>query len=109
MTLSSRISVVLLGIVTVWPFIYVALFLRFFFLDSPGLAPTEGLHVATIVLVIALFVFYVLHAVRNVRLSREARLKWVIALLIGHFVAFIAYWILVVWKTGATSRSDGAE
>ena len=99
----SRSLALSLGILTVWPALYIAWFLVSFFgfgsgfrlLDLPIVVP---LHVGTIFLIFLLLAFYLVHAYRNERLTPERRLRWLVVLVFAHFVAMVVYWWVCVWK-----------
>ena len=107
---TNRPISLLIGIVTLWPLVYFVLFLASGFLDvSSGTAqdamPIFGtfktmmtLHLATMGLMLLLMIFYIVHAFKNLALTSDKRLHWVIVLFFGSFVAGIIHWFHYVWR-----------
>jgi len=100
----KRLGALLLGLLTAWPIIYVALFLISITIAPSSLLSLpyiDLLHIGTIALVALLLVYYLIHTGRNPNLSREQRLFWIIAILVGHFVTSLAYWFVNIWRPTA--------
>jgi hypothetical protein len=118
----SRNRKILLGVASVWPAIYIFLFIAFIFvmialsgLDGgrrdfgPGLGPMFGgvfvilmvVHVVTIFGSLALTVFYVIHAVKNPRLDSNMRIVWILLFFFGGMIAEPIYWYLQIWRSGS--------
>jgi intracellular septation protein A len=55
-----------------------------------------GLHLATMLIIMAAAVAYVVHAWRNPRIDKDQRLLWVLVLLLGAPIAMPIYWWLHV-------------
>lgn len=103
---------ILLGIATIWPVIYIPLFIVGVFLMtflSPG---NEGeapallalfpviflLHFLTIFGGIALEVFYIVNIFKNKRVEEDKRLMWVLLLFFLNLFVMPVYWYLYIWK-----------
>ncbi len=104
---------VLLGVATAWQLVYAVLFtgtlLRVLlsgFAPLPGGAaglpdafgPLFLLHLGTLVLMLALAVWYVAQAARSPRVPQRWRALWVVLNVVGGFVAQLAFWYLYVWR-----------
>ena len=102
----------LLGIATLWSlaytvFLFVSLFLHFTsmvfgipqrnifleFFDTMFIV-----HLGTMLWIIALTVFYIVHVVKNPVLKNEMKAIWVVAVLMGSVFAMPVYWYLHVWR-----------
>jgi hypothetical protein len=102
---------------TAWPPIYMLLFIAFIGVviatdngDGAGVGPAFGVvvafHLATMLLMLALTVIYVLHALRSGTVPQDQRLLWVVILFVGNVIAMPIYWWLYVWKEGDRAVSD---
>jgi hypothetical protein len=105
---------VLLGVATLWPIVYVFLFIAFFFsafLFGPGTAETGTgsgmpplmallfvLHLLTMVFILALTVFYIVDIFRNDRVEKDKKALWAIVIFMGNAIAMPIYWYLYIWK-----------
>src|SRR3954466_9221278 len=104
----SRRRKLTLAVVTAWPLLYMVLFIGWIvwaFASSaagddalPGFGVVFGLHIATMLLILGLTIFYVLHALRSGRVPPNERLLWVVILFVGNAIAMPIYWWLYVWK-----------
>lgn len=117
----SRTAKIILGILTAWPPVYIALFILFMFamigLGGGGELPPEFaagfafvmiVHAATIFLSIGLMVFYIIHAVKDARLKSDMRVIWIILIVMGGMLAHPVYWYLQIWRTQSeTAASPG--
>jgi hypothetical protein len=63
------------------------------------------LHLATMLVMLGLTVFYVVHAFKNPALASDKRLLWVLVLIFGSFIAGAVYWVLYVWRTPPTGMA----
>ena len=110
---SSRVLDAALLVPTVLPVVYLVVFLVSTIRQvnaGSAAVPIFGsfetmakIHVAVIILSLALTVFYVVHAMRNPSLTSEQRMLWVVILLIGSFLFAGIYWFQYVWK----ARNNG--
>lgn len=103
---------VLLGALSLWPLVYTALFIGFFFLAmlfGPGRAETGtsvgpqwalfiGVHLLTMLLILALEVFYIVNIFRNKRVESDKKALWAIVIFFGNAIAMPIYWYLFIWK-----------
>ena len=112
---------ILLGIATIWPFIYFPFFIGAMFLIM-SLAPADGgdappifalifpviflLHLITILDGIGLLVFYIVNVFRNERVNQDQRLMWILLLFFLGLIVMPVYWYLNIWKEPQASLSD---
>jgi hypothetical protein len=113
----SKAKRVLLGIATIWPVVYLFLFMSYiismmalagshvgvgggdaapFFLI--GFAGIFLLHLTTIFLSLGLMVYYIMHAVKSVHLDQTMRIVWVLLLCMMGMLAQPVYWYLYIWR-----------
>ena len=116
---------VLLGIATVWPFIYIVFFMVFMFSTfffargggaSDGGTPEVGfvqvmmlivfaLHFLTIIWIWALIAFYMVNVFRYDRVDKDKKVLWAVVLFMGSIMAMPVYWYLYIWRDGGASSS----
>lgn len=102
---------VLLGIASLWPIIYMFLFVGFMFTmafgfgrgdTEPGIQPMMavifGLHLFTMLAILALTVFYIVDVFRNDRVDKDKKALWAIVIFMGNAIAMPIYWYLYFWK-----------
>jgi hypothetical protein len=103
----SKSTRVLIGIATLWPPVYLVLFMAsigfsFFWFGSQPAKQSHlnvdffkyifPLHCLTMLLSFGLTAVYIVHAFRNDALRQETRILWVIILFMGNMLAFPVYW-----------------
>jgi hypothetical protein len=111
MTKSAKIA---LGVATLWPFAYLFVFFAFFFgimINSPGPGKEAGiplfmvvffaLHLFTMLLGMALTVFYMVNIFRNDRVDKDKKVLWAVVIFLGSMIAMPIYWYLYIWKEAA--------
>src|SRR5687767_12045275 len=102
---------VLLGIASLWPIFYMFLFFVFVFSmafgfrgsePEPGIQPMMavvfGLHLLTMLIILALTVFYIVDVFRNERVDKDKKALWAIVIFMGNAIAMPIYWYLYFWK-----------
>ena len=102
---------VLLGIASLWPIVYMFLFFVFVFSmafgfrgaePEPGIPPMMalvfGLHLLTMLIIMALTVFYIVDVFRNERVEKDKKALWAIVIFMGNAIAMPIYWYLYFWK-----------
>lgn len=123
----TRGQVLAVGALTLWPAVYVVLFIASVFGliafagvqagTTPGADPGAALpvgvvvlfaaHCLTLTLAVALVVFYVVHAARSPALDSQARVVWIVVLLLGGMLAMGVYWYLQLWRPLQGPRAAG--
>ena len=112
----KRPTVVLIGLLSLWPILYMCLFMVFFAYTFTSMQSQNAnhvplmfkiifpLHLLTMLLMFALITLYVVHAYRTDRVEADKRVLWVVILFFGNMIAFPIYWYLYMWK----GRHEGA-
>ncbi len=107
---------------TLWPLMYIAVFLAFlvgtFNEPSANDGSPEGwmfilpLHMLTMLWVIALLAVYIVNVYRNEGVPADKKPLWATMIFFGTVVVMPIYWYLYIWNTGsepqrsATSQGD---
>jgi glucan phosphoethanolaminetransferase (alkaline phosphatase superfamily) len=105
---------VLLAVATLWPIVYMFIFIAFFFSaffwgpgsaetgTGTGMPPAMALfflvHLLTMLFVLALTVFYIVNIFRNDRVEKDKKARWAIVIFMGSAIAMPIYWYLYIWK-----------
>lgn len=122
---------VFLGIASIWPLIYIPLFLLAIFsmilMGDPGRQPDAfplvfmvimPLHFLTILGSIAVKVFFIVDIFKNPRVEKDKQLMWVLLLVFVGMFADPIYWYLNIWRDSpnaaqgapkALNNGDGAS
>lgn len=103
-------SKVLLAAATIWPFLYVLLFigvaiLSFFVRDNgPGFvwAIILPLHLLTMLVIFGLTAFYIVNVFRNDRVNKDMKALWAVVIFMGSIFAMPVYWYLYIWRPAVT-------
>lgn len=103
----------ILGIATLWPILYMAIFFIFVFSQvflfpqkeapSPSGPPTRflvifGLHFLTMLWIFVLLIIYIVNLFRNERVPQDKKALWAAVLFLGNMVAMPIYWYLYIWR-----------
>jgi hypothetical protein len=107
----SRPIAVLIGVFTAWPIVYMFLFFAFILGSFMRMASTkepEGVfksfqvlmaaHLGTMLIMVALLAFYIVHVFKNPALAGDKRVLWAVVLFMGNVIAMPVYWFLYVWR-----------
>jgi hypothetical protein len=103
---------ILLGLATLWPFLYMILFFLFvfstFFFISGSAGPDSGppflfflffaVHIFTILWIMGLTIFYMVNVFRNNRVDKDKKVLWAVVLFLGSMIAMPIYWYLYIWR-----------
>jgi hypothetical protein len=103
---------IVIGLFTIWPIIYLLLFMVFFVVTAltifqqssqhqagPGFFPYIVIpHVGTMLLMFALIAFYIVHVFKNAALKDDRRVLWAVVLFMGLPFAAPVYWWLFIWR-----------
>jgi hypothetical protein len=105
-----------IGVLTVWPIAYMGLFFLFFFLSffarHAGPEPMGSfailfvLHCFTMLVIMGLMVFYIMHIVKATFAKPEMRIIWVILVIMVGLVAMPIYWYMYIWRETAESGEE---
>ena len=114
----NKSTKILLGLATLWPFLYMILFFIFvfssiFFLHGPGgeqagppfFFVVFALHLFTMFWIIALTVFYMVNVFRNDRVEKDKKVLWAVVIFMGSLIAMPIYWYLYIWKEASSLPS----
>jgi hypothetical protein len=108
----KKSSKILVGIATLWPFLYMVFFFlvvfsSVFFMNSSR-GPESGppllflvifpLHLLTMLGIIGLSIFYIVNVFRNDRVDKDKKVLWAVVLFLGNMIAMPIYWYLYIWK-----------
>lgn len=103
---------ILLGLATLWPFLYMILFFVFvfssiFFMRGPAGAEAGpplffvvffALHLFTMLWIMALTIFYMVNVFKNDRVDKDKKVLWAVVIFMGNLIAMPIYWYLYIWK-----------
>jgi hypothetical protein len=114
----SRTTAVVLGILTLWPVLYLVAFIVFLGIAAGSIGPdgelpdsvilgdtARVLHPITALLIGGMLIFYIEHAFRKTHMTRDRKYLWTVLLLVGSVIAMPAYWYLQVWKDHSGRRA----
>ena len=111
-----RCLVVILGVVSSWPVLYLLAFLTFGLIDFVRMGSEDAftpvfpfetvyaLHVGTIIIAAALTLFYTVHALKNSRLTSDRRMSWIAIMIVTQSIGILAYLKTEIW-----SRTEDQE
>ena len=111
----TKTTKLLIGAATVWPLIYMLVFMAFMLLTMvttianprtggppPGFpvafAGIFVLHLFTMLEIMGLLVFYIVNVFRNPNVVGDRKALWAIVLFMGGFIAMPIYWYLYIWR-----------
>ncbi len=107
---------IILGFITLWPIIYVVLFITFIcvliFLPIVNeLSESSDINIFTVLIFIlhgltvftmfGLIVFYFIHAMMNQKLEGLEKVTWIIVMVMVGVVTMPIYWYVHIWKEGS--------
>jgi hypothetical protein len=88
--------------------IFLAFIFSMFMRSGSAPAPESGFrtvfpvlilaHFCTMIIMIGLLVFYIVHVFKNPALAGDKRTLWAVVLFFGGIVAMPVYWFLYVWR-----------
>jgi hypothetical protein len=107
----NKSAKLLLGAASVWPPIYMLLFMvvAVYSIFSRGSEPPAiwaliiPLHILTILLSIGLMIFYMVNVFRNDRVNKDMKVLWAVVLFMGAIIAMPIYWYLYIWRKVSSS------
>ncbi len=120
----SKIRKLLLGVATAWQLVYALLFTGTLVrVLLSGFAPLPGgarglpesfgalflVHLVTLLLMLALAVYYVAQAALSPRVPARWRAAWVLLNVVGGFAAQLVYWSVFIWREPVRPAMPSAE
>jgi len=115
----SKTTKLLLGLATIWPFVYMILFFITIFsvvLFSRGADPGAGppplialifpLHILTMLVIMGLTIFYMVNVFKNERVVKDQKVLWAVVLFLGNVLAMPIYWYLYIWKEASPAAGS---
>jgi hypothetical protein len=108
----SRFATVLISVLTVWPLIYLCLFIGFMTYSFTAAHSTANqdtavpalfayvfvLHLLTMLLIFVLMTIYIVHVFRTDLIPNDKKVLWVVVIFFGSFIAMPIYWYLYMWR-----------
>ncbi len=108
----TRNKVLLLGVLSVWPFLYMILFMGSMFVmmaaafagsNPSGEAPSFmmviiPLHFFTMFEIIALLAFYIFYLFRTDVVPQDKKALWAVVLFLGNMISMPIFWYQYFWK-----------
>lgn len=113
----SRPIVVLLGIATVVPWVYMPLFIAFVFLPITRANPTEAIaifdrifaiHMGVGFFCMALMAFFVVYLFKTSLVPNEKKALWAVVLFAANLFAMPIFWYIYMWKPSRLPRARSA-
>jgi hypothetical protein len=103
---------VLLGLATLWPVVYMFVFIGFFFLMFATFANAHSthseppiwfiiifpLHFLTILWSFGLIGIYIYHVFKTAAVAQDKKALWAVVIFLGNMVAMPIYFYLYIWK-----------
>src|SRR5688572_7558223 len=110
---------ILLGLATLWPFLYMILFFVFIFStvlfmpkqgaegsDSPTfLVVIIPLLILTMLWIIGLTIFYMVNVFKNDMVDKDKKVLWAVVIFMASMFAMPIYWYLYIWRESASAGS----
>ncbi len=103
---------VILGIATLWPFVYLLVFMGFWlYMVLWGVSHQEStkeipvvfigvfiLHFITMIWTWGLLAIYICNVFKNDRVATDKKALWAVVLFFGNMIAMPIYWYLYIWR-----------
>ncbi|HEU4866640.1 MAG TPA: hypothetical protein VFV09_02830 [Actinomycetota bacterium] len=109
----SRTNKLLLGVATLWPVVYMALFFAFFIYSAASIFSTEPgstdsmdrmfgtifvVHALTMLWIFGLLAVYIRLLFKTDRVPADKKALWAVVLFFGNMLAMPVFWYLYVWR-----------
>ncbi len=106
----SKPAKVILGIATLWPPVYLVIFIGFWFYLVLSITSQGGsglpfgviaifvLHGFTMLWTFALIAIYIYNVFNNGRVANDKKALWAVVLFLGNMIAMPIYWYLYIWR-----------
>jgi len=120
----SRGKQITLAVFTVWPVLYMILFMSAIFaMMMSGFADSSHssgpptvmkiifpLHFFTMLEIFVLIMIYIVHVFKTDRVPQDKKALWAVVLFLGNMIAMPIYWYIYIWKQAEVStREQGAK
>lgn len=115
----SRVKKLAIGALTAWPLVYMGVFMLAFFATffrmagkHAGAGPPAmfgtlfAFHCFTMVVIVGLMVFYIVHIVKSTFEKPEMKIIWLILVLMGGMIAMPVYWYMNIWQSMQIKRPE---
>ena len=117
----SRRTKLFVGALTLWPILYIFLFIAFtfglmFYIHGAGAAGPQAqeppaaillvfvLHFATILMTFALIAFYIVYLFKTDRVAQDKKALWAAVLFLGGMIAMPIFFYLYIWPEKAPDQ-----
>lgn len=114
----SNSSKIILGIITLLPFIFMGAYLVWFMSFFVQMSNNAGMHDPdamprqvfgnmiwmflflgmAMLISIGLMIYYVVHAVNNKKIDSNERLVWILVFIFANMIGYPIYWYMRIWK-----------
>ncbi len=109
----SKTQKIVLGMITIWPIIYIFIFIASIFSFLFGLQAngTHGstampaffpvliiFHILTIFVCLGLLVYYLRHMITNTSIAQDHKTIWIIALFLGNIITILVYYYIQILR-----------
>ena len=114
-----RLWALVVGLLTLWPIVYMFIFkgsIFFVLAEATGRSSPGGIpdpfrylfvaHLGTMLVMLGLLVFYIVHVFKNVAFRDDRRVLWALVLFMGGPISMPVYWWLHVWHRPASGTGD---
>lgn len=116
MTLSARTKAIV-GILTVWPIIYMACFVAFMFISVLTDLFSEdfvfdafdlifAIHLLTILEIFGLIAFYIVYIFKSDRVAADKKALWAVVIFLGHAIAMPVFFYLYICRKPEKGQED---
>ena len=106
----------MLGVLSIWPFVWMFVLMAIMcpiFIFKPSVyhsfldtrlvyIPLLIIHVLTCFCVLGVMIYFIIHAVKNLKLTQGMKIVWIILLVIWHIIVNPIYWYVNIWKEQTT-------
>ena len=113
---------IILGVVTMWPLIYILIFMTFWFYMVLGIAsqaqerPSGAIpswflaifvmHGITMLVIFALLTIYIINVFTNDRVAKDKKALWAVVLFLGNAIAMPIYWYFYIWPSNNSAQAS---
>jgi len=108
----TKPKAITLAVFTVWPFVYMILFMAVFFISFMTIGhqnqQSDGmplmfriilpLHLLTMLEMFGLLAIYIIHLFKTDHVPSDKKALWAVVIFMGNILAMPIYWYLYIWK-----------